>query len=78
MAEDPSTAAVRRLLRSTRVRRGWTPAELAARVDGATARIVEEWESGVRELRYVQYLQLCTALGVDPADLVTEAVRDGR
>ena len=76
MAEDPDTVAVLVALRRTRERRGWTPAELGTRIEGATARMVEEWEGGRRELRYVQYLQLCTALGVDPAELVAEAVRE--
>jgi transcriptional regulator with XRE-family HTH domain len=75
MAEDPDTAAVLVLLRRARERRGWTAADLGTRMEGVTARMVEEWEGGTRELRYVQYLQLCTALGVDPAELVAEAVR---
>jgi transcriptional regulator with XRE-family HTH domain len=75
MAEDPDTAAVLVALRRARERRGWTPAELGARLAGVTAHMVEEWEGGTRELRYVQYLQLCAALGVDPAELVAEAVR---
>jgi transcriptional regulator with XRE-family HTH domain len=75
MTEDPDTVAVLAQLRQARERREWTPAELGSRLAGVTARMVEEWEDGTRELSYVQYLQLCNALGVDPAELVAEAVR---
>lgn len=78
MAEDPDTAAVLAALRRARERRGWTPAELGTRMDGVTARMVEEWEDGTRELRYLQYMQICAALGIDPAELVAEAVRKRR
>jgi transcriptional regulator with XRE-family HTH domain len=78
MAADPDLAAVLVLLRQARDRRGWTPGDLGARMGGVTARMVEEWESGTTELRYVQYLRVCAALGVDPAGLVAEAVRRRR
>lgn len=78
MVDDPDIAAVLDLLHQARERRGWTPGDLGARLEGVTARMVEEWESGATELRYVQYLQMCAALGVDPAELVTEAVRRRR
>ncbi|HEV7648831.1 MAG TPA: helix-turn-helix domain-containing protein [Actinophytocola sp.] len=74
MAGDPDIAAVLGLLRQARERRGWTAGDLGGRLD-VTARVVEEWESGAQELGYVQYLQVCAALGLDPAEVVAEAVR---
>jgi DNA-binding Xre family transcriptional regulator len=67
------TAAVRAVLRREREQREWALDDLAARIDGITAQRLEALENGSAETRFTDLLQICWALGLDPAAVVEEA-----
>jgi transcriptional regulator with XRE-family HTH domain len=66
-------AAVLATLKSAREQRGWTLDELATWIDGITAHHLAALENGTAEPRFSDLLQICAALGLDPAEVVAGA-----
>jgi transcriptional regulator with XRE-family HTH domain len=76
---DPDTAAltavVRQQLRQAREGRGWTFEELAARLEGISPRMLADLEEGKTEFRFVEFIQICSALNIEPGRVVVGAER---
>ncbi len=59
----------RNLLTEARKRAGLTQVEIAARLKQPQS-YVSKYESGVRRLDVVEYMQVAKAIGFDPAELI--------
>jgi Zn-dependent peptidase ImmA (M78 family)/transcriptional regulator with XRE-family HTH domain len=64
-------------IRTLRERRGWSQAEVAARM-GCTQTAVSYWEAGRRALRLDELLALARVLGVSPAELLPRTPQQRR
>lgn len=62
---------LRRLLRQKREENGLTQAELAAILQKPQS-FVSKYESGERLLSFIEIIELCRALNIDPTALVKE------
>lgn len=66
--------ALRRLLRDRRTRIGLRQVDLAKQL-GTHQSFVSKYESGERLLTFVETVNVCEALGLDPFMLLTEYLR---
>lgn len=66
--------ALRRLLRDRRTRIGLRQVDLAKQL-GTHQSFVSKYESGERLLTFVETVNVCEALGLDPVILLTEYLR---
>jgi transcriptional regulator with XRE-family HTH domain len=70
--KEPAAAVVA-VLRRARSQRGWSLDELGTRT-GITTQRLAALESGAVELTLADLYQVCAALDLDPAAVVTEAL----
>lgn len=80
LAEDdhdaPLTRALGAEIRNARTARGWTRAELAARLRSETKEsTLASWERGRYPVTVVRYVELCSILDVSPPELLTLALQ---
>lgn len=76
----PGHLALMRVLRETRRGEGLTQAELALRL-GRPQSHVAKIEGGERRLDVVEFVEICLALGADPAEIlavIAAAMKGGR
>jgi transcriptional regulator with XRE-family HTH domain len=66
-----------RVLVRVRERQGLKQAEVAARL-GLPASYMSKVEKGTRRLDAIELIQVCNAMGVDPADIIRELQREIR
>lgn len=71
----PAYARFRQLLVDTREQKGLTQAELAKRLDKPQS-FVSKYESGERRLDVVEFVSVCTALGVEAMALFESILRE--
>lgn len=71
----PAYAAFRRLLADARERKELTQAELAKRLDKPQS-FVSKYESGERRLDVVEFVSVCSALGVEATALFESILRE--
>src|SRR5579859_1242466 len=70
MSEEKPHPVPNTLLRAARLRRQWTQADLAAKLDGgADGRMVSEWETGKRQASLNYRRQLCEIFECGPEEL---------
>jgi transcriptional regulator with XRE-family HTH domain len=65
----------RKLITEARKRAGLTQVEVAARLRQNQS-YVSKYESGVRRLDVVEFVQVAKVVGFDPAELVRELAKD--
>jgi len=64
---DKKYQALLRYLRTARESQGITVTEMSELI-GETFQIVSKIETGIRKLSVHEYVQYCTALGIDPSE----------
>lgn len=73
---DPLSIYIGNALAAARKGNGQTQQDVATLM-GTTASAVCYWERGRSEVNMRRFIQLCSALNVDPADILTAAIQDG-
>jgi transcriptional regulator with XRE-family HTH domain len=63
------------LLRAARLEAGLSQEEVADRLQRPQS-FVSKYESGERRLDVIEYLEVCTALGASPHDIITALTSD--
>ena len=71
----PAYVAFRRLMADARERKGLTQAELAARL-GKPQSFVSKYEGGERRLDVVEFVLVCSALGVEATAIFKSVLRE--
>lgn len=64
---------LRTLLREARLEKGLKQADLAAKL-GVPQSYISKYESGERRLDVIEFIDLCEALGIDPAIIFSSLV----
>lgn len=73
---DPLAVYVGDALATVRKARGLTQKAIAVQLDVTTATICN-YERGRSQLHLRQFIELCSVLNVNPADVITAALHDG-
>lgn len=72
----PEYEYFRSLLVAAREKAGFTQAEVSAKL-GRPQSFVAKYEGGERRLDVLEFVQICTALGVDPHAILSEVQAKG-
>ncbi|HVX57782.1 helix-turn-helix domain-containing protein [Fulvimonas soli] len=76
MPRDDRYNRLEKALTEARTRRGLTQQQVATAL-GRPQSFVSKYESGERGLDVVEFLDVCTVLGIDPMDVIAEIGRTG-
>jgi transcriptional regulator with XRE-family HTH domain len=78
-SEKQISRAIGEELRRTREMRGWSRVELAAHLpSGIGDRTILSYEHGTRHMTQLRFIEICWALGADPAVLLARALQRAR